>query len=331
MNPTLSLAVGTIPGFGRALRDLEERIMIEGRSRSTFQSYAYGIAKLSLFYKKLPEHISVDEINEFFGSLDKTETNSQSRFKHILYGLRYYLRMKGREQLVLKLPVIRKVHHLPQVLNKAECKLLFSTLKNLKHRVAIMLIYSAGLRVQEISSLKISDIDPERMMLRVRNGKGNKDRHVPLSVLLLPDLKNYLEKYRPLVYVFNGKISGASMSKTSFGLALRNAVRRCGFHKSGICLHTLRHSYATHLLENGLDIISIKELLGHTRLETTLIYLHVADYDKGKIHSPLDRLYDGPENNSRPFVKPGELLEILSNLTREWNERSAQLRLFENN
>jgi len=152
------------------------------------------------------------------------------------------------------------------------------------------LIYSAGLRARELSNLRISDIDSGRMMIHIRQSKYNKDRYVPLSPLVLLGLRKYYYACRPVEYLFNGSEPGSPLSVRGLQWILRQAVKKCKLQK-GITLHTLRHSYATHLLEYGMDIVSIKELLGHERIETTMIYLHVAKPNRSNLFSPFDRLY----------------------------------------
>jgi site-specific recombinase XerD len=152
------------------------------------------------------------------------------------------------------------------------------------------MIYSAGLRAREASRLHLKDIDSGRMMIHIRQSKYNKDRYVPLSPMILEGLRKYYYACQPVEYLFNGNAPGTPLSVRGMQWALREAVKKCKLQK-GISLHTLRHSYATHLLEYGMDIVTIKELLGHERIETTLIYLHVAKPNRSNLFSPLDRLY----------------------------------------
>jgi site-specific recombinase XerD len=191
---------------------------------------------------------------------------------------------------LVKLPSIKHTSKLPVVLNYQECKALFNAPELLKHRILLSLIYSAGLRAREVSRLRLADIDSGRMMIHIRQSKYNKDRYVPLSPLILEGLRKYYYACQPVEYLFNGNTPGSPLSVRGMQWALREAVKRCKLQK-GITLHTLRHSYATHLLEFGMDIITIKELLGHERIQTTLIYLHVAKPNRSNLFSPFDRLY----------------------------------------
>lgn len=196
----------------------------------------------------------------------------------------------GINDKIVQLPKIRRDKKLPVVLNHKECKALFNAPGLLKHRVLLSFLYSAGLRAREASKMKLSDIDSGRMMIHIRQGKFNKDRYVPLSPIILKGLRKYYCACRPVDYLFNGKEPGSQLSTMGMRSALREAVKKCNLQK-GITLHTLRHSYATHLLEFGMDIVSIKELLGHASINTTMVYLHVAKPDRSNLFSPLDRLY----------------------------------------
>jgi len=182
-----------------------------------------------------------------------------------------------------------KAEKLPEVLAKSEIKQMISINTNIKHRCILSMLYSAGLRRSEIINLKIEDVDSKRMLIKVTNGKGKKDRLTLLSNTLLEDLRGYYKKYRPTTYLFEG----ASGSKYS-GSSIAKIVARSG-HKAGIrkkvSPHTLRHSFATHLLENGTDLRYIQNLLGHSSSKTTEIYTHVAVNAVKAIESPLDSLF----------------------------------------
>jgi integrase/recombinase XerD len=195
------------------------------------------------------------------------------------------------KEKAFKLPSLKLEHKLPVVLNYQESMALFNAPQLLKHRVLLALIYSAGLRAQEASRLKIADIDSGRMMIHIRQSKYHKDRYVPLSPMILRGLRTYYYACKPVEYLFNGNTPGSPLSVRGIQWVLRESVRKCKLHKR-ITLHTLRHSYATHLLEFGMDILSIKELLGHARINTTMIYLHVAKPRRTNLFSPLDCLYN---------------------------------------
>jgi site-specific recombinase XerD len=179
------------------------------------------------------------------------------------------------------------------VLSKEEMRLLLKTPKLLKHRLVIGMLYGCGLRCFELQKLLIKDIDFDRAMVHIRQGKGRKDRYVPLSKHLARGLRTYIETDHPYQWLFNGQqAEGKPVPYSQKGVqwVVREARKAAGLQKE-VTTHTLRHTYATHLLEDGLDIVSIKELLGHAHLETTLIYLHVSQMGRQKPFSPLDTLY----------------------------------------
>jgi integrase/recombinase XerD len=244
-----------------------------------------------LHFDRLPGQISDDELNEYLTSLaiDK-RSPSRSSFKHMVYGLRYYFRLIGENKRAINLPSLKREATLPVILNRSELKALFRAPKLLKHRIILTLIYSAGLRRQEAINLKIPDIDFERKTIHIRQSKYLKDRMVPLSDLMARGLRKYLGAEKPNIYLFNGKESDGRYSPEAIGWIMHEALKKAGISKT-VNLHSLRHSYATHLIEEGVNIVTVKELLGHADVNTTMIYLHVAHCQVVQAHSPLDTLY----------------------------------------
>jgi site-specific recombinase XerD len=208
----------------------------------------------------------------------------------MVYGLRYYYRLLGMNKKAIALPALKQDTKLPVILNRSELKELFSTPLLLKQRIVLTLIYSAGLRGQEVINLKISDVDFERMTIHIRQSKYKKDRVVPLSPTMAVGLKKYLKAENPHIWLFNGKQPGSRYSIRGLSWVMRENLKKTSITKE-VNLHTLRHTYATHLLEEGLNIVTLKELLGHAEITTTMIYLHVAQCKHVKPHSPLDSLY----------------------------------------
>ena len=275
--------------------------MVAGKSESTLRSYCSHLAKLALHFNQVPTDIDPDQINDYL-YLVKVEHNtpSDSYFKFTVYGLRFAYRMLGMKDKRVELPEIKHEKKLPVIVSREEMRRLLKAPKLLKHRVLLGLLYGCGLRCFEVRSLKIADLDFDRKLAHVRNGKGKKDRYVPLSDLLIRGLKSYMEAEQPRTWLFNGKdqeISGRAggdfdsrYSQRGVQWAVQQAVKEAGILKD-VSVHTLRHTYATHLLEEGLDIMTIKDLLGHECIDTTMIYLHVAQSGRVKPFSPLDRLY----------------------------------------
>ncbi len=322
------LACQIVPALTKRLDLMEERLRINGSHKSTFLNYSRKICEISLRFKKLPEDVSDSEINSYLDERVKSAKSlSLSEFKHSVYGLRYYFKTIGEQDRGIKLPSIKNEKRLPTVLSKQECKKLFRAAKNFKHRLILMLIYSAGLRLRELINLKWCDLDVDRMTIHIKQSKGKKDRYVPLAEYLLRDLVVYMMIKYKNKYIFSVGNSTRTMGGTGISFMLRSTVKRAGIIKEGVCLHTLRHSFATHLLEDGLDIISIKELLGHSRIETTLVYLHIADYDKGKKMSPLDTLYEDVKFNQIVWKKKFGMLSMKKNLISEHSK--SQLTLFD--
>ena len=221
------------------------------------------------------------------------KTPSASFFKHTVYGLRAAYRLKGMNAKRISLPSIERSKKLPVVLSQAEVKRLIATPKLLKHRLVISLLYDCGLRNFELRNLELVDLDFDRQMVHVRQGKGRKDRYVPLGNLLIKGLEKYILCENPERWLFNGNSSKAEkVPLSSHGIywIVKEARKKSGIQKP-LTAHTLRHSYATHLLEMGLDIVSLKEVLGHSCIETTMLYLHISQLGRQQTFSPLDRIY----------------------------------------
>ena len=284
-------AVQTIEGFDRVYKTLFQQTVLRGQSNSTLQNYIRRIAIISLHFNRLPEDISDDEINEYLTSLALASNSpSRSSFKHMVYGLRYYYRHLGLNKRAVNLPSLKRDTRLPVILNRTELKELFKTPTLLKHRIVLTLIYSAGLRSQEVINLKLSDIDFERKTIHIRQSKYKKDRIVPLSDYMAKGLKKYISVEHPHVWLFNGKELDGRYSAKGLSWIMRETLKKTSIRKK-VNLHSLRHSYATHLLEDGVNIVTIKNLLGHATIQTTMIYLHVAQLPDKPPHSPLDTLY----------------------------------------
>ena len=284
-------AILTVEGFEKVFKVIHQNTVLRGQSESTFHNYLRRVALISIHFGKLPEHISDDEINEYLTALAlDPKSPSRSSFKHMVYGLRYYFRHIGLNKRAIALPSLKNDTKLPVILNRRELKELFRAPKLLKHRIILTLSYSAGLRSQELRNLKISDIDFERKTIHIRQSKYKKDRIIPLSGYIAKGLKKYLAVEHPQEWLFNGKELDGRYSPKGLSWVMREALKKTNIQKK-VNLHSLRHSYATHLLEEGVNIVTIKQLLGHATIQTTMIYLHVAQLPHIPPHSPLDTLY----------------------------------------
>jgi integrase/recombinase XerD len=207
----------------------------------------------------------------------------------------FYENVLGRDWNMRNVPRIKRHKKLPSVLSPREVKSLFDVTTNLKHKAILMTVYSAGLRVSEASRLKVIDIDSKSMQIIIRQGKGNKDRYSLLSNSNLEILREYFKVYKPKDWLFPGQVLGNPLTTKSMGKVFQEAKTKAGITKKS-SIHTLRHSFATHLLENKTDLCYIQQLLGHSNLSTTSVYLHLRRLDVLKIISPLDVLLDTSKN-----------------------------------
>jgi site-specific recombinase XerD len=253
---------------------------------------------LSLYFGKSPIDLDAEQVQDYLFYLQKkSKTPSQTYFKHTVYGLRFLLKGEELPYEYLRLPEIKQEKKLPTVLSKEEVWRMLKVAKLLKHRILIGLLYGCGLRCMEVRSLRLSDLDFDRKQLKVVQGKGKKDRYVPLSEHLIRGLIKYIEAEKPQDYLFgavNGRAGGAFDSRYSqkgVQWAVKQVSKDAGIKKD-VHVHTLRHSFATHLLEDGMDIVTLKNLLGHENLETTMEYLQIAQLPTQRIFSPLDTLFE---------------------------------------
>jgi site-specific recombinase XerD len=276
-----------VPGFWQSYEKFRKRLLIDQKAAKTIASYTQMLSHISLYYGCTPENLTQEELDNYL--VEKVQGKISS-FKHLIHGLRYYYRALGIEKELFHLPVLKKVRSLPEILNQEECKRLFKAPSRLRDRVILSLIYSAGLRSCELRALRIKDIDSGRMLIHIRQSKNHKDRYVPLSLMILEGLRKYYREESPKDYLFPGEKEGTSLSSTTLSQILRKSVSVSGIRKK-ITLHTLRHTYATHLLEMGINIVRVKELMGHTDIQTTMIYLQVMNIGGEKAFSPFDKLY----------------------------------------
>ena len=288
----------TVEGFDKLYNTMQQQVILKGQSQSTFGNYIRRIALISIHFKRLPDLVSDEELCDYLTglALDKNSP-SRSSFKHMVYGLRFYFRHIGQTKRAVNLPSLKKDTRLPVILNRSELKALFAAPQLLKHRIVLTLIYSAGLRSQEVINLKIADIDFERKTIHIRQSKYKKDRIVPLADCMAIGLKKYISLENPFVFLFNGKEPDGRYSVKGLSWVMREALKKTSITKD-VSLHSLRHSYATHLLEEGVNIITLKALLGHAEIATTMIYLHVAQCAVIKAHSPLDSLYNHKKDDT---------------------------------
>ncbi len=286
----LNYARKYVPEFDQAYLLFLQRMTIDQNSESTIRNYSRYIASIAIQFNCLPQHISDEEINSYLYKLSTHQRLSMSFFKFTIYGLRYWFRTFGYEDKAIELPKLKRKIQVPVVLSKNECKELIEAPRSLKHRFFLALTYGSGLRRNEIRNLKISDLDSSRKLIHVKYGKGNRERYVVYPNLIRDHIVNYLQETQPMTYLFEGLQRGQPMHARSMQWIVYEALKLTTITKN-VSMHTLRHSFATHLLEDGLDLVSIQHQLGHSDLRTTLVYLRTIPYSSKPAHSPLDSLY----------------------------------------
>jgi len=257
-------------------------------SPSTQTAYLRAVTNLAKHYIKSPQEIAQDEVEDYLLYLKKERKLSYSTRNQVISGLKFFFNQTLKNpDMQLQLPRKKTPVKLPEVLSVDEVNLVINAPSNIKHRLILMTAYSAGLRVGEVVSLKLRHIVSARMLILVEDGKGVKDRYTILSEKLLENLRNYWQSYRPTKWLFPSTDPEKHISRSTAQKLFANAKKKAGISK-GRGIHTLRHCFATHLLEAGYDISTIQKLLGHRHLSTTLIYLHVSKKVISAVKSPLD-------------------------------------------
>lgn len=260
-------------------------------SHHTQRSYLTAVKGLSRHYQKSPDKLTQEMVEDYLLYLKNDKGNALSSCRAVFTGLKFFYNNVAAEQIRIEYSGGQKARKLPEVLTQEEIWDIIEAPKNFKHRLILMTTYSAGLRASEVTALKPEHIDSKRMLIKVEEGKGRKDRYTILSTRLLRELRHYYKTFQPKTYLFPSTYKGKSrLSYQSIYKIYENARKKAGV-KKGAGIHTLRHSFATHLLEAGYDIRRIQVLMGHQRLSTTMIYLHVSRKTLSQIPSPLD-LFD---------------------------------------
>ncbi|MFU8861897.1 MAG: site-specific tyrosine recombinase/integron integrase [Cyclonatronaceae bacterium] len=259
-------------------------------SRSTITTYTSIIRAFHTALKGVdPDRLSDEDIGRYINKYFVQAGRSRSYQNQAVNALKLYYRTQFNRNIGLDVALRPKPERkLPNVLSQDEVRRLLTSFRNQKHKTIFYLIYSGGLRISEVTGLTLQDIDSSRSVIRIRNSKGAKDREIPLSAKALEQLRTYYREYKPREYLFEGQ-SGGPYSTRSIQALFRRALKETGIRKKAT-VHTLRHSYATHLLENGTDIRIIQELLGHRSSKTTELYTYVSRQTKQKIPNPLDQL-----------------------------------------
>jgi site-specific recombinase XerD len=264
-------------------------LQLSGAKPTTQRTYLREAENLAKYFHKSPEQLGEEELKAYLLHLMKERHLSEGTFRFYVAGLKFlYQTTLKREWAVEKIRYPRAKRKLPVVLDLSEVESLFSITKNLKHKAILMMTYASGLRASETARLRLTDIDSKRMMVRVRQGKGGKDRYSILSQRTLELLRQYWHHYRPREWLFEGANKEDHISTHSIQLLFYAARKRAGITKPA-SVHTLRHSFATHLIEAGTSLHHVQMLLGHRSPVTTTVYLHVSRLNLAQVVSPLDR------------------------------------------
>jgi site-specific recombinase XerD len=281
-------------------------LRIRNYSPRTIEAYVAGVVRLARHFGRSPDLLGPEDIRAF--QLDLLQHHvSWSKFNQTVCALRFLYRVTlGRPEQLPYIPYGKRPKTLPSVLSPEEVSRLIQAAPHGRDRVLLQLAYGCGLRLSELLSLQVGDIDSARMVLHVRQGKGHKDRLVPLSLRLLEDLRAYWRLCRPTTWLFPGKKADQPITNGNVQRNFRRIARRAGLTKR-CSMHTLRHSYATHLLEAGVDLLTLKALLGHRNLDTTARYLHISTQRLQKTPSLLDLLVvpQPPAPPPPPFMQEG--------------------------
>jgi integrase/recombinase XerD len=280
-------------------RRMIDDMMLKNLSTRTINTYISRVSNFARHFGRSPQHLGRDDVRSYLLHLVQEKKVSWSVYNQTLCALRFcYEVTLGRKDVLERIPFPKQPKRLPVVLSPDEVARFFAALVDVKHRAILMTAYAAGLRLSEVIGLRVDDIDSKRMVIRVRQAKGRRDRYVMLSPRLLAVLREYWKLVRPTDWLFPGDIPGNPITGKAVHKICVRAAQDANLGKH-VTVHTLRHSFATHLLEAGTDIRTIQVLLGHRKLETTALYTHVSPAAVEATQSPLDRIQPLP-GEARP-------------------------------
>lgn len=273
------------------MHTLHVRMEVEHFSNSSIKNYLRSASLLCSFYGKLPDTLGEQDIYDFLLFLKNDRKLSRSTIRNYLQGLRFmYKSIYKRMDIIEDIPYPKATKHIPPIPTGREALQLFAAARSPKHKLLLKVIYSAGLRRSEIINLKIEDLDFKNHRIFIKDSKGNKDRFTILAKSLVPEIKQYILRYGPREYLFNGRVKGRPYSEEAIKWGFQYALDRSGITKH-LTPHSLRHAFASHLLAMGVDIVTIQKLMGHDDIRTTMMYLQMDISQKTEnLESPLDRL-----------------------------------------
>jgi integrase/recombinase XerD len=262
------------------------RLQLKGFTQRTITNYVAAVAALSAFHKSSPLTVTKEQIRTFYlHEINDKKMAARTVNLHMAALKTFYNLMAPGSTVMEGITRLKCPRHLPVILTVAEVRRIIDAIYNIKHKAAVALMYSSGLRLNECATLKPDHIDSHRMKIRVELGKGKKDRYTILSRQTLEILRRYYKRYHPKQWLFEGR--QGHLSQRTLGVVIGRAIRKAGINKR-VTPHTLRHCFATHLLEQGVSLQVIQQLLGHSSIQTTTIYTHVSSVMLDKVVSPLD-------------------------------------------
>ncbi len=261
-------------------------------SDNTIKSYLTAFKRLHAFYNLPMEQLTEHQLVAFICHIKEGLNLSPESMRVAVCAIKYFYRhVLGKTALAKKVPYPKQEKHIRTILSGAETRALFDKTENIKHRLLLKLTYSAGLRRSEVIAIQLADFDWKNMQLIIRQGKGRKDRFSVLAHSLKPDFDQYVLKHSPGEFLFYGHKKDRPLSEHSTGWIMDQAIERAHITKKGVCLHSLRHSFASHLLAIHTDVVTVQKLMGHEHLSTTMQYFHLGNRPNSDPRSPMDTIY----------------------------------------
>ncbi len=274
----------------RLRKKMIDDLTVRGRAVRTQQAYVGAVEGLAKHYRRPPDRITDDEVQAYLAHLVRERHLAWSSMNVAVHGLRFFYHVTlKRERTDFVIPMARRPSKLPEILSREELERLFSVVRNDKHRAMLMTAYATGMRLGELRHLRVRDIDSDRMAVRVEFGKAGRHRYTLLSPRLLSELRDYWRRHRPPTWLFPSSATGEPLNPTTIQKTYTRAKQQASIRKQG-GIHSLRHAFATHLLENGVDLHTIQRLLGHATIRTTMRYLHLARQAITQHASPFELL-----------------------------------------
>ena len=269
-------------------------------SKASIRNYVRELRFIFEYYPDtLPSQISAEQIEQYICYIKKVFNSGYSKCRQVAAAVSFFFKQVLRKPYALPSKLYpRKGFKLPNVMSQDEVWHLLGAAASLKQKAMLELFYSSGVRLEEFSHLRLTDIDSGAMRIKVVQGKGKKDRYTLLSQRALLTLREYYREHRPTTFLFEGKTAGKGMHNRSIQHAIGLCYKKAGLSPKQFNVHTLRHTFATHLLDSGCDLHTIKELLGHAKIETTMIYLHLQTHRCSRILNPLDHLHTQEQSNA---------------------------------